>query len=412
MHSEIQKVNVFCGAQNLECKCVSKRWCSIISDPEFHCIYLSRQRHFFKKLQDEGQELDQEVFIMGPYNVLVIVPKGPSLAYGSLKHDLSLSFQRQDSIPTDKIPVIPWMNASMGFVFASSNGLLLCGKLGPEYKYKFSIWNPLTRHHVELPLTQTSCGSPKVAVGFMCNHDENVFVSSPKLRFSMVCFAAFFDTRFSFQVEVFCSETWQWTKRVVSCPSGVSFSLDYHTTLGVFHDGKLYFKGENKLLVYDPCKNDGVASVINFPWEYGNSDKRCMGVSCGSLRIGEFPTPWNRHRYVRDFSGRIWELVVHRDGEEEEAASSSRWRLVYEFNLADIMKQHLHYGIIMGFHPQDEAIVFINFGQQILCLNLLTHSFKLTHHCHETLGSYFPVTPLLLPCWPTRIPSSSLDHSL
>lgn len=414
-------VEIFCRLPCkfvFKCKCVSKRWFSLISDPKFHCVYLDRQRSFFLKLQDQGEELDQQVFILNPYNALVIVPRVPSLAFGSLERELSLSFLGPDMETVDEIPLLM---SIMRFVFGCSNGLFLCGKPRSQYKCKFSICNPLTRDCLELPLAPTACDKAGVLVGFTCEpyyhvEADNVSVNS-EYRFCVVRVPAFTDTRFTFNVEVLSSETGEWAEYGVSCPNGISFG-SYLTALGVSHNGKLYFTGARKILVYDPCNNQEVASVIDFPGDFGESYRGCFGVSCGCLRIAEFPTPRLPLRDVRAHSGRVWELEECEIGE-----ASSRWKLVHEFCLPDIMGQMFDklggfengllrgFSRILAFHPQDGATVFMNFGSQILSCNLLSESFKLTKYGGLPLG-YYPVTPLLLPWWPTPVPSISLplDH--
>lgn len=378
-----------------------KRWFSLISDQKFHCLYLSRQRSF---LQNHAEKLDQQVLILDPYNAMVIIPKVPSLAF---EHHLSLNFLCPDLGPSDEIPLL---RSVMRFVFGSSNGLFLCGKPRPQHKCKFFICNPLTRDCLQLPPALTACGKAGVLLGFTCDpyfhvQGDNVFVISER-RFRVVRIPAFTDTRFAFNIEVFSSDTGNWTENVVSCPSGVSFGF-YLTALGVSHNGKLYFTCARKILVYDPCNNHRVASVIDFPRDFGEAYRGCVGVSCGNLRIAEFPTPRIPN------SGRVWELQNCDDeGEEGEGEAMSRWRLVYEFCLPDIMGPTFEYPQnvllrghirILAFHPEDGNTVFMNFGSKILSCNLLTQSFKVSEYGGLPLG-YYPVTPLLLPWWPTPIP--------
>ncbi|XP_061361270.1 uncharacterized protein LOC133305158 [Gastrolobium bilobum] len=386
------------------CKSVSKRWFAHVSDPNFLSLFLTYQNSLFQNLQDQGEELDQQSFILQPYNALVITPNVPSLQLGHLEKQLCLSFPGSDFEPTN---VNPQLRSVLKFVFGCSNGLLLCGNPRPRRKCIYHVCNPLTRDTLELP-----CVHSEALVGFICDpyyhlELEGVSIVASQRRFRVVCIPVFSDTRFSFNVDVFSSEKGEWNRFVVSCPKGFACGFS-PTASSVEHDGKLYFTGVGRVLVYEPYNNnEHVASVIDHPSDFGEAYRGCLGVSCGSLLLSEFPT--NMRRY----SGRVWELQYSDCGKGE---ASTTWRLVHEFYLPDIvgpMFEELKggereyvggYSRILAFHPYVKGTVFFKFSDHILCCNLLTHGFNAAKYGGLSLA-FYPVIPFVLPWWPTPIPS-------
>ncbi|KAJ1378415.1 F-box-like domain superfamily [Sesbania bispinosa] len=405
------------------CKSVSKRWFALVSDSDFHSLYLTHQHSLFQNAQAKGEELDQNGFFLEPYNAFVITPKVPSLQFGSLKKHVSLSFLGADFEPTT---VIPELRSVLKFVLGSSNGLLLCGHPRPYKKCIYRVCNPLTKDSLELPCSLTACDNAGVLVGFTCDpyyrfQNEVVSVVASQRRFRVVRIPSFTDTRFSFNVEVFYSETGKWNQFVVSCPKGFACGF-FLMVASVEHDGKLYFKGGGRILVYDPYSNEHVASVIDLPSGFGESYRGCIGVSCGCLWLSEFPIACtasigNRHVY----RGRVWELQCGDCGNGEAIAEV--WRLVHEFSLCDIVgpifkklkaiEREIVKGRsrILAFHPYVRDTVFLMFGDHILSCNLLTHRFKATEYDGLALV-FYPITTVALPWWPTPIPSLhlSVDH--
>ncbi|KAG2398707.1 hypothetical protein LR48_Vigan04g019000 [Vigna angularis] len=395
------------------CKSVSKHWLTLISNPNFHSVYLTHQHTLFHKIQSQGEDPDQPSFILKPYNALVIAPNLPSLQLGSLENHLSLTSLGSDFEPAN---IVPQLRSVLKFVFACSNGLLVYGNPRPRHKCVYHVRNPLTKDSLKLPCAPTVCDHAGVLVGFMCDPyyclaKENSGVSivpTSERRFRVVRIPAFSDTRVAFDVEVFSSETGKWKRFVVSCPQGFACGF-FLTSSSVEHEGKLYFMGGGRVLVYDPYDYECVASVIELPRGFGEAYRGCLGVSCGKLQLSEFPI--SPSSAFEAYSGRVWELEYC--GMEEER----RWKLVHEFCLPEIigpMFQELKAleveyargcSRILAFHPYVKDSVFLKFGDNIICCNLLTRRFRVCKYGGLSL-LFYPVIPVLLPWWPTPIPSS------
>ncbi|KAK7411804.1 hypothetical protein VNO78_03245 [Psophocarpus tetragonolobus] len=398
------------------CKSVSKRWFILISDPNFHSLFLTQQNTFFQKLQDQGEDLDQPSFILKPYNALVIAPNLPSLQLGGfLENHLSLTFLGPD---LERTNMVPQLRSVLKFVFACSNGLLVYGNPRPRHKCIYHIRNPLTKDSLELPSALTLCDHAGVLVGFSCdpyyhfqaeNNNEVSIVSTSQRRFRVVRIPAFSDTRFAFDVEVFHSETGKWNRFLVSCPKGFACGF-FLTASSVEHEGKLYFMGGGKVLVYDPYDDEHVASVIELPNGFGEVYRGCLGVSCGKLQLSEFPI--SPSSAFEAYSGRVWELKHCGKGEEK-----TRWELVHEFCLPEVVgsvdfeKLKASEGEyvkgcsrILAFHPYVKDTLFFKFGDNIICCNLLTRRFKVSKYKGLSL-LFYPVIPVVIPWWPTPIPS-------
>ncbi|XP_027338372.1 F-box protein At5g03970-like [Abrus precatorius] len=398
----------------LTCKSVSQHWLALISDPNFHSLYLTHQSTLFQDMQAQGEDPDQPSFILKPYNALVIAPKLPSLQLGHIEKQLSLSFLGSDFEPTN---VVPQLRSILKFVFGCSNGLLLCGNPRPCHKCIYHICNPLTRDMLELPSALSLCDHAGVLVGFTCDPyyclEKEVVsvVSSSQRKFRVVRIPAFSDMRFSFNVEVFYSETGKWNRFVVSCPKGFACGF-FLMASSVEHDGKLYFMGGGRVLVYDPYNDEQVASIIELPSGFGEPYRGCLGVSCGRLQLSEFPIlPPIATAYVGAYSGRVWELQFCDYGKGGETT----WKMVHEFDLPDIVGpifeelkvvegEHVRgCSRILAFHPYARDTVFFMLGDHILYCNLLTGRFKVTKYSGLSLV-FYPVIPFVLPWWPTPIP--------
>lgn len=403
------------------CKSVSKHWLTLISHPNFHSLYLTHQHTLFKKIQSQGEDPDQPSFILKPYNALVIAPNIPSLQLGPLENQLSLTSLDPELKPAN---IVPQLRSVSKFVFASSNGLLVYGNPLPRYKCIYHIRNPLTKDSLKLPSALTLCDHAGVLVGFMCDPyynlqktNPNVSIVSPsQRRFRVVRIPAFSDTRFAFDVEVFSSETGKWKRFPLSCPQGFACGF-FLSSSSVEHEGKLYFMGGGRVLVYDPYDDERVASVIELPRGFGEAYRGCLGVSCGRLQLSEFPISPSSN--FEAYSGRVWELQCCGKGEER------RWELMHEFCLPEIIGPFFQQlkgmevenvkgcSRILAFHPYVKDSVFLKFGDNIICCNLLTCRFRVCKYGGLSL-LFYPVIPIVLPWWPTPIPSppSLLDPSV
>ena len=62
---------------------------------------------------------------------------------------------------------------------------------------------------------------------------------------------------------------------------------------------------------------------------------------------------------------------------------------------------------ILAFHPYVRDTVFLKFGDNIICCNLLTRRFKVSKYGGLSL-LFYPVIPIVIPWWPTPIPALPL----
>ncbi|KAL1326170.1 hypothetical protein HN51_036209 [Arachis hypogaea] len=401
-------IEIFCrlSCKSLfTCKSVSKHWCAIISDLNFHFIYLTHQHRLLQNLQCEEKDIDQHSYILKPYNALVITSKVPSLQFGCSENNLSLNFLGSKFNPTNEVQ----LRSILKCVFGCCNGLLLCGNPRRYHKCIYYVCNPLTKESIELPCAPSNCDPNGVLVGFTCDpyyhiEEDKVSIVAPKRLFRVVNIPAFSNTKTTFNVEVFSSETGKWNEHVLLCPKGFScgFSL---TSSCVEHDGVLYFTSGRKILIYNPYKNEQVASVIDHPSEFGEAYRGCVGVCCGRLQLSEFPISRSNNANIRPYSGRVWELDSHQE-----------WQIVHEFYIPDIIgsifdklqaieREHVRGSSrILAFHPYLKGTIFLEFGDHIICCNLLTQEFKASKYGGLSLG-FLPITPVVLPWWPTTISS-------
>lgn len=300
------------------------------------------------------------------------------------------------------------------------------GNPRPRHRCIYHLRNPLTKDSLELPCALTLCDHAGVLVGFTCdpyyhletdktkNAKVSIFSASQR-RFRVVRIPAFSDTRSAFDVEVFYSETGKWKNFLVSCPKGFACGF-FLTASSVEHEGKLYFMGGGRVLVYDPYENERVASVIELPRGFGEAYRGCLGVSCGTLQLSEFPI--SPSSAFEAYSGRVWELK-HCGKGEETTTTTTTWELVHEFCLPEVvgpgfeeLKANESENVkgcsrILAFHPYVRDTVFLKFGDNIICCNLLTRRFKVSKYGGLSL-LFYPVIPIVIPWWPTPIPALPL----
>ncbi|KAJ7979267.1 F-box protein [Quillaja saponaria] len=339
-------------------KSVSKRWFALISSPNFLHRYLFHRQRLF-----QHQQHHRCSFICEPRSTLVIPKLPPALeSLGPLQKEFSLSFLG----PESKIELKEEIELEKNRILGCSQGLLLCEKsMGLDSIYY--ICNPLTKDWIQLPL---SPGEGLALVGFVCdpfsfipNEAEMEFNSQPR-RFRVVRIPKFYDTYFEFKVEVFSSEIGQWSKLVAKCPKGFACTTEF--SMGVCHNGNLYFGGQESILVYDPYNYKSYAKTIDFPPNSSNFST-CLGLSCGSLRISQFLGDLYDSIHAPTLS--VWEL-------DEYTNETGTRSLVHKIELAaDVWRNVRDHGggyrfTIVGFHPDDGDILFLHLT------NITNHSYS------------------------------------
>ncbi|KAA8547828.1 hypothetical protein F0562_004257 [Nyssa sinensis] len=139
-------------------------------------------------------------------------------------------------------------------ISASSNGFLLCR----WQKEVYFVANPLTRRRVSLP--RHTRRFPEVSEGFVTKLDEyEIAVTNFKVvRLDGLSHASYF-----FSVEIFSSETGEWTDSVLQCPLPIQL---------LESGGPIVYNGiphwptrRNRMVAYDPFCDNNPCRLLKLP---------------------------------------------------------------------------------------------------------------------------------------------------
>ncbi|GAB4858518.1 hypothetical protein Ancab_009994 [Ancistrocladus abbreviatus] len=273
-----------------QCKLVCKRWLSIVSSSYFlHCIIMCYDNEKVEKLRA----------ICGGKQMLMASKKPGS----KLSLDFLPCFAQGQDLEDFKI-------------VGSSGGLLLCC-IGQFYPSIYYVYNPLTKKWVELPSPPGSCE----IVVHVANSSEVIF---------------------ELVVEIFSSETRQWTKHIVSFPQGYT-STNCHPIL--FFNTKMYWLAQQGVVIYDP-NHKRINGVVTDPTDKVQGEGvKCLRQCSGSLWL---------HQQI------YWDLYIWQAKCEDNNLvnwSSRRW-----VNLQDLRWSNLQdlrsYLYLLAMHHDDPDILY------------------------------------------------------
>ncbi|MED6173389.1 hypothetical protein PIB30_058836 [Stylosanthes scabra] len=422
----------------VRCKSISKRFLNLISNTIFIERSILHHHTLLLHMNDEEREKEWRLCSLSRRKKLVLFI--PNIVHDDLslnpQNHFSLSFlgpkfnSKRDELPPRLGKHYNKYSKIVGF----SNGLLLCKKSPHERLY--FVCNPLTKKSLKaVPIAPPRRGQNRrkknlghTLEGFLCesyyNIEENtnrVSVTVQSLRFRIIRIFFFKGTtceflrgitKSKFEVVVFSSETGKWTTKLVSCTNGSSFTQPTIISDTLAHEGKLYFIGNDNILVYDPFRNENECNIIEFP---SGSDRRniCytgrIGVSCGTIRLSSFSS-------LSSSLVKVWEL---KNDHQENNNNDNGWCLLHEVcvpqqdesSVRDELRgrdgaYEVGYGVfrVRGFHPYHGDVVLFQFNHRIFYGNLKTKEFHTIGYGTQ-LYHYLQLICLDLPLWPTPLPS-------
>ncbi|KAL6289231.1 hypothetical protein ACE6H2_006741 [Prunus campanulata] len=267
---EVVLVEILCRLPRkkyaFRCKCVSKRWSAIISDPLFI--------HHFLRLQSDDKHTPI-IRTMINYNVdLLKLPKftDPVMersleSLNSFLHTVSskltdLVIERQLKLEK-RLFFIPnvYKDLKPGVVGTYDDLVLCCA--AKHYQRDYYICNPYTQQWVALP-PSPQCLKRVVAVGFICDHKKkatqqlNNTAAEYIYRHRVVSIPEFSHCQaytFKYYVEIFSSGTREWRASYISFPKKLAFH-GVNPSIGFAHKGMLFWVGRDKgrafLIGFDP----------------------------------------------------------------------------------------------------------------------------------------------------------------
>ncbi|KAJ9546629.1 hypothetical protein OSB04_019172 [Centaurea solstitialis] len=376
------------------CKCVSKRFRSLISSSYFVRCYVNH--HQF----DNSFALyyqSKPTF----HNMIRPSLMGIDLAFGFPIFEspgFSLSFLASFS-GQEKQETLQYL--------ASNNGLVLCCA-ALRRPIVYFVCNPLTKQWIALPTPPSNVKT--VYIGFICNPqyscDDEVGnkTSFKVVRIDVVNCESPRQLSGTLKLEIFCSVSGRWTEEYYMSSSTSDHELfygwNYRCPSAVVCDGLLHWDTLSNcgIFTYDPynseCRTIELPHEIRKPvWAF----KHCLGESSGRLRYANFS--WDDTNY------RVWELKDYGNGGE--------WLLLHKVHLDEMQStvQTINKDCMgmLSPHPLNQDVLFFwcrsscriveyDMGSKLLRLPCFLRDAKIM----SLLSPMF--FPFVLPCWPVALP--------
>lgn len=361
------------------CKCVCKKWYSLISSPYFAGRFIIHHlNHHYKQ---NPSALLISYWSKPSWNVLFTFSDEPMFKFRGFE----LSY-------------LPERNGCVR-VSAIVNDLMLCCVAKIEIgMLQYYICNPFTMQWIALPLLEADYMND-YKVGFVCepyyfeDSQGESFINS-KYRFRVVHFTRVESTQIV--MKTYCSETKKWYRSVLE---GSEF---WWITDVVAHNGKLVWCNREHIFAYDPF-NPELFTSINCSYMQTRllpAMGKCFGVRQGFLCLMELVG------VGIDRTFHIWKLKDYNNGEWSLEDHVSLNAMIPESSLVqEIVDGSENKLKPLGFHPSDGNIVYLHFQTYVISFNTRTKELKMAgkipgvrdSFCH---GKVFHVE---LPLWPTPI---------
>ncbi|KAM0966876.1 hypothetical protein ACFX13_022894 [Malus domestica] len=362
----------------LRLKCVCKRWLSLISDPKF-C-----DNHTFKN----------------PY------PNFSAFFNTTMQQFYRISIQNNENTfksPSKHPEFIRGLPRSLK-ILQSCNGLLLCCTSHEITNLRstptYYVLNPTTNHFVALansPYATNSTSLLGVALAFD---------PSKSIHYKVICVQCIAGSVVSFQIEIYSSETRNWTlrKSTFDRPFHIDFSH------GVYFNGAINWISRTSRLLHYHLDHEEGHGLVSRPPDYNVFRKReyiYFGESRGHLHLIEIYRPcftqFDVMEMGRDYSG--WFVKYHVD---LDTITAKFPEMVPQHNLDDPSEENWYYEFVVLFlvreENEEETAMFLYIPCKVISYNLLDRTCKTaceltlkgkrslqigwrdTYHCMETLA--------------------------
>ncbi|KAL5564560.1 hypothetical protein UlMin_027724 [Ulmus minor] len=400
----------------VQCKSVCKRWCSLISSPEFIRTFIHHRhqhRHWQSLVSDS--HLSMLLFQRHRFeNKITSMPNNFQFCqvFGDKRKNFRESF----------LNFLPWDV----IIRASADDLLLVSK--PCNFSDFYICNPVTRKWVALPQAPPSitklfirCGL--VRLPYNCNKQEKC-TNNAQYRYKVVVFG-YYSSFCAFsnwpRATIFCSETTQWSKLV---DFQLPHPLKSWTSIGVFAfggliqiltcNGILHWLESSELfcwegiVAFDPFTDvvEKRCRFVALPFDIDPENEILSAfISMTSICLGNFQ---GRLRLCLkcEVGGRcglkVWEL------REYDQTAETSWSLVHNVAL-EIRFPSMIFPLAL--HPSISNVVFLLCRNELIWYNMSEgKSEKLAKFPFniEKPSARLSIFPLMHSSWHTPVPALPL----
>lgn len=378
-----------------QCKCVSKRWCTLMFGPSFIGRFLC--------LQSDHKQT--------PTMRTVINRSG---------------FEFLTRISSSANPLNPLFKRLMSFhrlkeepvVVSTYNDLVLCCASMYEQR-DYYICNPCTLQWVALPPPPQV--DQIVPIGFICDHpyynckkdDQGGHIIQLNAEYRCKVMRLIFPygqecACKKFKVQIFSSETGEWRESNVSSPSDINFYfINYEANFT--YNGMLFWGGVgcgNFLIGLDPfmidssCGANGddhyecrfIELELDLPFMF-----ECLGTYRGCLRMCDYNSA-TRVLSVRDLNE---EEILFQGGTVKLGMENMK---VYSLDKEMMPDDDPTGNLMLGFDPYDDDILYLERGgdSDIVKCDIHTREWsKIAENRRMESCFYFPY---VVPWWPTPVP--------
>ncbi|KAB2614458.1 F-box protein [Pyrus ussuriensis x Pyrus communis] len=261
-------------------------------------------------------------------------------------------------------------------ILQSCNGLLLCctsheitnTRSTPTYY----VLNPTTNHFVALansPYATNSTSLLGVALAFD---------PSKSIHYKVICVQCIAGSVVSFQVEIYSSETRNWTlrKSTFDRPFHIDFSH------GVYFNGAINWISRTSRLLHYHLDHEEGHGLVSRPPDYNVFRKReyvYFGESRGHLHLIEIYRPcftqFDVMEMGRDYSG--WFVKYHVD---LDTITAKFPKMVPQHNIDDPSEENWYYEFVVLFlvreENEEETAMFLYIPCKVISYNLLDRTCK------------------------------------
>jgi hypothetical protein len=268
-------------------------------------------------------------------------------------------------------------------------------------------------------------------VGFICEPYSDKELAIGNYRYKVVRWICpSLESNISeLQMEIFSSETGEWSNFVVSLPRGRRFNPHINRIMreagvvacnGMLHwldvdEGDEMIKG---FVVFDPFNENAEQCLryIDPPIEFLRHDDENFFFEVFQGRVRIFQSPF--HFPSKDTFFSVWEL--------EDYGNAGKWCMKHKVYFKDMVSEHPDLVTIarksswwvdfLAFHPKDGEIVILRFVNYVVLCNMRTMVLKIEGQLRDKRkvlvgndGPFIPVpakSVFLLgqPSWPTPVP--------
>ncbi|KAJ4969597.1 hypothetical protein NE237_002696 [Protea cynaroides] len=342
----------------LRCKCVSKRWFHLISDPCFRTSYVShrrRRRSCCRRLIG---------FFKTPTNVSTYVCKFLPTITSSI-NDNKIEEEEESSqqvILEEGEDIISSLETSQGilksfgYFMCHSNGLFLCSNINNMYY----IYNPISKEYYQLPhppKKQVNSTWKRPILGLVVAADyDQVCSGQLQFRYKVVRAEASrsnMDTRDLIEIETFFSDTGKWTESKVAVNVATYNHFSYNQLYARVIRGAIHWMSCLSIFVYDP-NSIGEKHIEKIdPPPGSNSRPSIIGESSdGLLQLVALD---KTHNFIN-----VW---VYQDSVNEESHQWSLRRKMLQVSPRppSIGRNSFIPAVsLVALHPDNSEAVFIN----------------------------------------------------